>query len=166
MDAAPRGPCRSPRYSPFPTPEHGASISLPQHPAGLAKNPASFQASLPQHSAPWRTNCTDFRLPLPVPPPRGEGAGPGSGPEPGRPCGRRAAALGRRRSGSVRTPTAPSLVRSAAPSGAAPLSAGPGRRGEEGGGRAGGRRGVELRRSRCSRSAPPELPGWILWEYR
>lgn len=104
----------------------------PPSPRRVSKEPCKFSSLAPSAQSPVANKLRLLSPPLSRCPLRGGGRGAGGGGG-GRPCGRRAAALGRRRSGSVRTPTAPSLVRSAAPSGAAPLSAGPGRRGGGGG---------------------------------
>lgn len=127
--AAPRVTRRSPSTGhPFPTPPP------PPSPRRVSKEPCKFSSLAPSAQSPVANKLRLLSPPLSRCPLRGGGRGAGGGGG-GRPCGRRAAALGRRRSGSVRTPTAPSLVRSAAPSGAAPLSAGPGRRGGGEGGR-------------------------------
>lgn len=131
MGAAPRGPCRSPRYSPFP--EHGASISSPLppplHHAGLAKSRASFQASLPQRKAPWRTNCVYFRLPSPGAPSEGEGEGPEGEGGGGRAGGERQRSVG---GGAAPCEPRQRHLSSAAQRRAEPLRCRPGRAGPSG----------------------------------
>lgn len=131
MGAAPRGPCRSPRYSPFP--EHGASISSPlpppPSPRRVSKEPCKFSSLAPSAQSPVANKLRLLSPPLSRCPLRGGGRGAGGGGGGGRAGGERQRSVG---GGAAPCEPRQRHLSSAAQRRAEPLRCRPGRAGPSG----------------------------------